>query len=36
LQGCTFARKLPVPQKKTAPDPWRARLYQAGDQSWMA
>ena len=32
----TFARKLPVPQKKTAPDPWRERLSEAGEQSWMA
>jgi hypothetical protein len=33
----TFARKLPVPRKKTAPDPWRARLFElAGEDAWMA
>jgi hypothetical protein len=32
----TFARKLPVPRKKTTPDPWRSRLEWAGEDAWMA
>ena len=33
----TFARKLPVPRKKTAPDRWSARMHEwTGEDAWMA